>query len=106
MENVRVVFVSIPRDEARAMARKLVEERLAACANIIPQIESFFWWEEKVQEDKESLIILKTSQSQVERLITYVRDNHPYDVPEVITLPLAEGLPDYIDWVIEECGKR
>ena len=105
MENVRIVFISLPREEARGMAKKIVEERLAACVNIIPKIESFFWWEGKIENDEEALLIAKTSQQKVEKLITWVKDNHPYPVPEVITVPLSEGLPDYIDWVIEETGK-
>ena len=105
MENVRIVFISLPREEARGMAKKIVEERLAACVNIVPKIESFFWWEGKIENDEEALLIAKTSQQKVEKLITWVKDNHPYPVPEVITVPLSEGLPDYIDWVIEETGK-
>lgn len=105
MENVRIVFISLPREEARGMAKNIVEERLAACVNIIPKIESFFWWEDKIENDEEALLIAKTSQQKVEKLITWVKDNHPYPIPEVITVPLSEGLPDYINWVIEETGK-
>jgi len=105
MENVRIVFISLPREEARGMAKTIVEERLAACVNIIPKIESYFWWEGKIENDEESLLVAKTSQQKVEKLIIWVKDNHPYPIPEVITVPLAEGLPDYINWVIEETGK-
>lgn len=105
MEHVRVAFVSIPKDKAKELARKLVEERMAACINIVPKIESIYWWENKVQEEEESLLIIKTTQVKVEKLIGFVKENHPYDVPEIITFILAEGLPDYLDWVIEETGK-
>ncbi|MCK4632810.1 MAG: divalent-cation tolerance protein CutA [candidate division Zixibacteria bacterium] len=105
MENVRVVYISVPRDEASKMARRIVEERLAACVNILPKIESFYWWEGKIERDEESLLIAKTTQQKIEKLITFVRDNHPYPVPEVIAFPLSEGLPDYINYVIDETGK-
>lgn len=105
MENVRIVFISVPRDEAKVLGKRIVENRLAACVNIIPRIDSFYWWQDKINTDEESLIIAKTSQLKVEALITFVKENHPYEIPEVITVPLAEGLPDYINWVIEETGK-
>jgi len=105
MEHVRIALVSIPREEANKMAKAVVEERLAACVNIIPKIESYFWWDDKVQHDEESLLIFKTTQLKVEAFINYIRDHHPYEVPEILTLRLSEGLPDYLNWVIEETGK-
>ena len=106
MEHVRVAMVTIPRDEAASMAKGLVEERLAACVNIVPKMESVFWWEGKIQHDEESLLIIKTTQLKVEAMIGYVKENHPYDIPEIITLSLAEGLPDYLNWVIDEMAKE
>lgn len=106
MENIRVVFVTLPRDEADELAKSVVEERLAACVNIVPKIESFYWWDGKVNHDKETLLIFKTSQMKVEALISYVKENHPYDIPEIITFQLSEGLPDYINWVISETSNR
>jgi periplasmic divalent cation tolerance protein len=106
MENIRVVFVTLPRDEADELAKSVVEERLAACVNIVPKIESYYWWNGKVLQDKETLLIFKTSQMKIEALISYVKENHPYDIPEIITFQLSEGLPDYINWVISETGNR
>jgi len=106
MEHVRVAIVTIPRDEAAKLAKGLVEERLAACVNMVPRIESVFWWDGKIQHDEESLLIIKTTQLKVESMIKYVQENHPYDVPEIITLSLAEGLPDYLNWVIDEMAKE
>jgi periplasmic divalent cation tolerance protein len=104
-EDTRVVFISIPRDEARKMARALVEGRFAACANIIPAIESFYWWDDAVQHDEESLLVVKTTQQRFEALMEFVEENHPYELPEIIAIPLADGLPDYIEWVREETEK-
>ena len=105
MENIRVVFISMSRDEAKKFGRTIVEERLAACVNIVPQIDSYFWWNGEVQSDQESLMILKTTEAKIDKLIKFVKENHPYDIPEIITLPVAEGLPDYINWIIDEMGK-
>lgn len=105
MDNVRVIFVSLPREEAREMARTLVEERLAACANIIPKMESFYWWEGKIENDEEALLMIKTSYQKVEDLIRYMQENHPYEVPDIISVPIMEGLPDYINWMLEETGR-
>lgn len=102
MESIRVVLVSIPRDEAREMATAIVEERLAACINIVPRIDSVYWWDDKIETDSESLMIIKTTAGRIEELIEYIEENHPYDLPEVLALPLTEGLPDYIAWIKEE----
>ncbi len=106
MDHVRVAFVTIPHHDARRMARSLVEARLAACVNIIPRIQSVFWWEGKVQEEEEALLVVKTTQLKVESLINFVRENHPSQVPEILTFKLSEGLPDYLNYVIDEMGKE
>jgi len=106
MEHVRIAMVSVPRDEAKELAKGVIESRLAACVNIIPKIESIYWWDNKIHNDEEALLIFKTTQLKVEALIGYVQENHPYDVPEIITLSLSEGLPEYLNWIIEETGKE
>ena len=105
MQNIRVVFITVPMAEARDLARGIVDHRLAACVNVVPKVESFFWWENQVQQEQEALLVVKTTQLRLDKLIAYVRDEHPYDVPEIIAVPVAEGLPDYINWVMEEAGK-
>jgi periplasmic divalent cation tolerance protein len=102
MENIRVVFVSLPRDEAKSLARRMVENRLAACVNIVPKIESYFWWDDKLEHDEEALLIIKTTQQRFDELRAWVVENHPYDLPEIISLPLSDGLSDYIEWVKKE----
>jgi periplasmic divalent cation tolerance protein len=102
MEDIRVVYISIPRDEADAFARQIVEERLAACVNIVPKIESYYWWDGAINHDNEALLIVKTTQKKFAALREYVQENHPYELPELIALPLVDGLPEYITWIREE----
>lgn len=97
-----IAFVTTPGTrEARKIARRLVEEGLAACCNIIPQVESIFQWEGKVEDAAESLMVIKTRKSLQRKIISRVRELHSYDVPEVIFLPLEAGEPDYMKWLKE-----
>ena len=102
--DIRVVFVSIPREEAKTFARKLVEERLAACVNIVPKMESYYWWDGKVLEDSESLLLIKTTAARFDDLQQYIVDRHPYDLPEIVALPITEGLEGSLKWVAEGPG--
>jgi periplasmic divalent cation tolerance protein len=102
MESIRVVLVSVPRDEARQLATAIVEERLAACINIVPRIDSVYRWDDKIETDTESLMIIKTTAGRMDELIEYIEENHPYDLPEVIAMPLVAGLAEYIAWIKEE----
>ena len=97
--DVRIVFISIPREQARSFARELVEQRLVACVNSIPQMDSFYWWDEKVLTDHEALLIVKTTEQKFGALQEYVVENHPYEIPELLAVPVTEGLDDYMAWV-------
>ncbi len=88
---------------ARRIARELVEKKCAACANLLPPVESIYWWEGKVETGNETLAFFKTTASRYEALETSLRQLHPYDVPEIIALPIAQGLPEYLRWVSENC---
>lgn len=102
---VRVVLCTCPDEEAASgLARGLVEANLAACVNILPEIRSVFRWQGEVQSEAETLMVIKTSVTQYSELEDWLVSNHPYDVPEVIALPVAEGLGAYLDWVVEETG--
>lgn len=95
-----IVLVTIgSEEEAVTISRALVEEQLVACANIVPKIRSVFRWEGKVEEETESLIIMKSQESRMEEICRKVKELHSYDVPEVISLPIISGLPDYLGWV-------
>ena len=104
--DVLLVLSTFP-DPATAgrIARQLVEEKCAACANLLPPIESIYWWQGKVEEGKETLVLFKTSEDGYERFQSTLRDLHPYDVPEIIALPINRGLPEYLQWVVSNCGR-
>jgi periplasmic divalent cation tolerance protein len=101
---VRVILVTAPEKEAERLARKLVEERLAACANLVPQVTSLYWWEGKLNRDGETLIILKTAPRLVTKLLKRMKELHSYQVPEFLALPVLEANPDYAQWVYEVTG--
>lgn len=93
-------FVTCPsEDVAKKLSRAMVEKDLAACVNIIPKVTSVYRWEGKVQEDSETLLMIKTRTEAVSQLIEFVKSNHPYDVPEVISVQLNEGNEAYMQWV-------
>ena len=102
--DVRVVFVTAPPAEAETLARKLLEERLVACANLLPGVTSLYWWEGKIQRDGEILIVMKTTKKNVAKLLRRVKELHSYKVPEFLTLNVREGNPDYVKWVGDACS--
>ncbi|KQJ96480.1 protein CutA 1, chloroplastic isoform X1 [Brachypodium distachyon] len=95
-----VVYVTVPNREAgKKLSESIISEKLAACVNIVPGIESVYWWEGKVQTDAEELLIIKTRESLVNALTEHVKANHEYDVPEVISLPINGGNLKYLEWL-------
>jgi len=103
--NAAVVFITVgSQEEARRVATALLEGRKAVCVNIVPKIESYFWWQGKLDTDQEILLIVKTRASLVDDLIDLVKSVHSYDVPEVIALPIIGGNQDYLDWLNKEAG--
>ncbi|XP_006662309.3 protein CutA 1, chloroplastic [Oryza brachyantha] len=95
-----VVYVTVPNKEAgKKLAGSIISEKLAACVNIVPGIESVYWWEGKVQTDAEELLIIKTRESLLDALTEHVKANHEYDVPEVIALPIKGGNLKYLEWL-------
>jgi periplasmic divalent cation tolerance protein len=99
------VFITAPtEDMAAAIARALVEARLAACANIVKDIRSIYTWQGKVQDDREVLMIVKTRRDLFNALLTKVKELHSYEVPEIIALPIVAGSEDYLKWLRESTG--
>lgn len=106
-EGVALVLTTCP-DQATAMriARTLVEERLAACGNVLPGLSSIYRWQEAVEMAEECLLLLKTRREGVDRLARRLAEIHPYEVPEVLALPVDRGAPEYLRWVVEQTEPR
>lgn len=95
-----VAYVTTPNEEvAKMIAHGLVKSKLAACVNIIPKITSIYEWEGKINEDAETLMMIKTRTSKINELTEFVKKNHPYTVCEVISLPISNGNDAYLKWV-------
>ncbi len=100
---VMIVYVTASdASEARRIGRAMIEERLAACANILPTMNAIYWWEGKVQEASEAVLILKTTESRLEALLTRVKALHSYDCPCIEAWPVSIGYPPFLDWVARE----
>jgi len=95
-----VVLVTAPDEERAAkMAETLVEERFAACINIVRDIRSIYSWEGKIEDEREVLMVIKTKKGLFEPLKKRIQEMHPYSVPEIIALPILMGSPDYLRWL-------
>ncbi len=100
MESVSLLYVTTGNDdEAQRIASALVRERLVACANIIPGMQSFYWWQGEVQNDTEVVLIVKTRAALVATVTERIRTLHSYECPCVVELPVASGNPAFLDWI-------
>jgi len=103
-EQVLLALSTFPGVEtANDIARTLVAEKFVACANIIPAVHSIYRWKDKIETAGEAIVFFKTTLDQQAAFQEKLRALHPYDVPEIIFIPVATGLPDYLRWVIESC---
>ena len=99
MTDARVLLCTAPPEQADALARKLLEARLAACVNVLPGARSHYWWKGAIQSDDEALLVIKTTAERVPKLIEALPALHPYDTPELLSLPVDDGLPPYLAWL-------
>lgn len=103
--HVLVYVVAANLEEARRLGRLLVERRLAGCTNVVPSMESCYWWEGRLVEDQESLLLVKTRRDLVGAVISAVKEAHSYQVPAILALEVKEGNPDYLAWLDGEVGR-
>ena len=89
---------------ARSISRQLVEQKLAACANIGGSVESIYHWQGKIEEGQETLVFFKTTRGRFEEFQRVLRSLHPYEVPEIVAVPIADALPAYLQWVESSCA--
>ena len=100
--NYIVILCTVPdKETALKISRTLVSERLAACCNIIPSLTSIYFWEGKMQEDDEHLLLIKTRSEKFHALQKRIEQIHPYQVPEILALPVVQGNESYLNWVNE-----
>lgn len=101
-----VVLTTLPSDaDAAEFARALVDERLAACVNLLPPMLSVYRWEGNIEQDTERQLVIKTARERVVALWERVRDLHPYDVPEFVVLPIIDGNDAYLRWIAESTAQ-
>jgi periplasmic divalent cation tolerance protein len=91
--------------EARKLAELAVESRLAACGQVLSPITSVYWWDGKVENAQEWMVLLKTTANRVEQLIDRLRAEHSYDTPEIVAVPIVSGNPAYLDWITAETSE-
>jgi periplasmic divalent cation tolerance protein len=105
-EKILLALSTFPDAEiARRISNQLVSERFAACANILPSVESIYRWKEKIESGNETLVFFKVSENRQSAFQEKLRSLHPYDVPEIIFVSVASGLREYLRWVFENCGQ-
>ena len=104
---VIAVLTNLPDSEsAFNLARELVHLRLAACANVLAPVTSFYRWDGNEEQATEYPVLIKSTADRYDAVETAIRERHPYSVPEIIAWPVARGLPAYLDWVEQESGVR
>ena len=104
-EKVLLALSAFPdRETAQRISNQLVTEKFTACANILPAVESIYRWKGKVESGNETLVFFKLSEDRQSDFQNKLRSLHPYEVPEIIFVPISGGLPEYLRWVAENCG--
>ncbi len=103
----RIILSTVDNQtKAEEIATSLVSERLASCVNILPQILSIYRWKGQIEKEPETLLIIKTRGDRVDEVISRVAEIHPYEVPEVISLPIEKGHQPYLDWILAEASAQ
>lgn len=104
---VVLILTTCPDDErAGALARALVEARLAACVSILPPAQAYYWWQESVESATERQLLIKTTSGHVAGVEAFFAEHHPYELPECVVVEVSGGSAAYLDWVTRETGAR
>ena len=99
-ETALIVLTTLPdRESAQQFAEQMIRQNLAACVNILGEMTSIYRWNGEIARGTEHQLLIKTTQAGYPALQAWIREQHPYELPEILALPVAQGLPDYIDWV-------
>jgi len=101
-ETYKMVIVSARMEDLERIAEAVISRRLAACAQVLPGIMSYFHWKGNVEKEQEGFIIFKTAERNIDSLFEYVRSIHPYEVPEILSYPIENGIKEYLDWISAE----
>jgi periplasmic divalent cation tolerance protein len=101
-ENIVVLVTTISVEEAQKIAGLLLSQKKVACVNIIKEAESMFWWRGKIESARESLMLIKSTKSRLDDIVSIVKGVHSYEVPEIIALPIIGGSAEYLDWMGQE----
>ena len=105
MSDLLIVFCTFPDPEVAAkITKELVELRLAACGNILPQVQSIYQWQGKIESSEEVLVMFKLDDRRYPEFEIKIRSMHPYETPEIIAVPISKGLPEYLRWVADSCA--
>lgn len=99
MSYILVLMTASSKDEAKKIVHSLLEEKLIACANMIDSVSSVFWWQDKIEEEKEVLVIMKSHQDLFKRVSTRVKELHSYDTSEILALSIVDGSCQYLEWM-------
>ena len=102
---IQVCTTTEKEEDAKKIAKVVIERRLGACVQIIGPIKSFYWWKEKIETAEEWLLFIKTKKELYEELEKVIKEIHPYETPEIISIPILFGSKDYLEWLNKELKK-
>jgi periplasmic divalent cation tolerance protein len=105
MSYIIVLMTAATREEAENITRNLLDQKLIACANIIGPVSSLFWWENRISQENEFLVLMKSHSEHFEKLATTIKQMHSYEVPEIIAVPITRGEPSYLEWLSRSLRK-
>jgi periplasmic divalent cation tolerance protein len=105
MENHIIIYITFPDNKtASVVVEQLLDHKYIACANLVDNVRSHFWWQGAIDEASEVLAIIKTTRTMFDKVVELVQKDHPYDVPEVIAVPIIAGSGSYLKWIDESVG--